>query len=254
MPARPVPNWLDPTLMGALIAAFVWLGLSIHPNLWMLVLWMMGSGLWAGSGIFGTRSTSFRPSFWSNALITMLILLGPAIEDSANGKGVFEASAVRTGLFVAVALYAWATVWALEHWRELETSPDGVPGSARIGQKYMILANLMVGFAIMLVCLVVASGGRILERALLHRGMIVQHASAAQIHSGGVWPLLIAMLAMTAGNFIQITVWAVLFLLLGELNELYEANLPLGGQFRVARVERLRDEQEPKIAPVHSKP
>jgi hypothetical protein len=105
------------TLMGALIAAVVWLGLSLHPNLWMLSLWMMGAALWAGSGIFGTRSTSFRPSFWSNALITMLILLGPAIEDSANGKGVFQASAVRTGLFVAVALYAWGTVWALERWR-----------------------------------------------------------------------------------------------------------------------------------------
>ena len=105
------------TLMGALIAAIVWLGLALHPNLWMLTLWMMGAALWAGSGIFGTRSTSFRPSFWSNALITMLILLGPAIEDSANGKGVFEASAVRTGLFVAVALYAWGTVWLLERWR-----------------------------------------------------------------------------------------------------------------------------------------
>jgi len=105
------------TLMGALIAAVVWLGLSLHPNLWMLTLWMMGAALWAGSGIFGTRATAFRPSFWSNALITMLILLGPAIEDSANGKGVFEASAVRTGLFVAVALYAWGTVWILERWR-----------------------------------------------------------------------------------------------------------------------------------------
>jgi hypothetical protein len=105
------------TLMGALVAAVVWLGLSLHPDLWMLTLWMMGAALWTGSGIFATRSTSFRPSFWSNALLTMLILLGPAIEDSASGKSVFEASAVRTGLFVAVALYAWGTVWALERWR-----------------------------------------------------------------------------------------------------------------------------------------
>ena len=91
--------------------------LEYHSFDLVLTLWMMGAALWAGSGIFGTRSTSFRPSFWSNALITMLILLGPAIEDSANGKGVFEASAVRTGLFVAVALYAWGTVWILERWR-----------------------------------------------------------------------------------------------------------------------------------------
>jgi hypothetical protein len=57
------------------------------------------------------------PSFWINALVTMLILLGPAIEDSAKGKDVLTASAVRVAVFVGVALYAWATVWALERWR-----------------------------------------------------------------------------------------------------------------------------------------
>ena len=83
------------TLMGALMGAAVWIGLSLWPSLWMLMLWMMAAALWAGAGIFGVRRTALRPSFWSNALITILILLGPAIEDSATGKGVFEASAVR---------------------------------------------------------------------------------------------------------------------------------------------------------------
>ena len=105
------------TLMGAVLGAVVWLGLSLLPNLWMLMLWMMAAALWAGTGIFGARRTAFRPSFWSNALITMLILLGPAIEDSASGKSVLEASAVRTCLFVGVALYAWGTVWLLERCR-----------------------------------------------------------------------------------------------------------------------------------------
>ena len=105
------------TLMGALIAALVWLGLSLLPNLWMLALWLTAAALWTGSGIFGSRRTASRPSFWSNALITALVLLGPAIEDSASGKSVLEASAVRTGLFFGVALYAWATVWLLERWR-----------------------------------------------------------------------------------------------------------------------------------------
>ena len=106
------------TLMGALLAGLAWLGLSLLPNLWMLMLWMMAAAMWAGTGMFGARITALRPSFWSNALITMLILLGPAIEDSASGKSVLEASAVRTGLFLGVALYAWATVWLLEHWRD----------------------------------------------------------------------------------------------------------------------------------------
>ena len=105
------------TLMGAWIATLVWGGLSLQPNLWMLVLWMVAAALWAGAKLFGVMRTSFTPSFWSNALITMLILLGPAIEDAAVGKDVYKASAIRVALFVAVALYAWATVWVLEHWR-----------------------------------------------------------------------------------------------------------------------------------------
>jgi hypothetical protein len=47
----------------------------------------------------------------------MLILLGPAVEDSANGKDVYAAFAVRMGLFIAVTLYAWLAVYVLEQLR-----------------------------------------------------------------------------------------------------------------------------------------
>jgi hypothetical protein len=112
------------TLMGAAVAAGVWCGLSLLPSLWMLMLWLMAAAWWTGSAMFGARPTTFRPSFWSNALVTALILLGPAIEDSASGKSVLQASLVRTSLFVAVAVYAWATVWGLERWRQLELRPS----------------------------------------------------------------------------------------------------------------------------------
>jgi Protein of unknown function (DUF2955) len=105
------------TLMGAWMATLVWFGLSMQPNLWMLMLWMVAAALWAGAKLFGVRRTSFPPSFWSNALVTMLILLGPAIEDAAVGKDVYRASATRVTLFIAVSLYAWVTVWVLERWR-----------------------------------------------------------------------------------------------------------------------------------------
>ncbi len=103
--------------MGAAMALAVWLGLSLCPSLWMLMLWMMAAALWAGARLFRVRRTLLPPVFWNDALVTMLILLGPAIEDSADGTGVLAASAVRVGLFVGVALYAWATVWLLERWR-----------------------------------------------------------------------------------------------------------------------------------------
>lgn len=105
------------TLMGALMAAVIWAGLSLRPNLWMLILWIVAAGFWTGVRLFRVRPTSEPPSFWVNALMTMLILLGPAIEDSANGKDVYAASATRVALFIGVAFYAWATVWVLERWR-----------------------------------------------------------------------------------------------------------------------------------------
>lgn len=105
------------TLMAAWMAAWVWFGLTLRPNLWMLTLWVVAAALWVGTKIFGVSRSKFAPSFWVNALVTMLILLGPAIEDAAVGKDVYSASATRVALFVAVALYAWATVWVLERWR-----------------------------------------------------------------------------------------------------------------------------------------
>jgi Protein of unknown function (DUF2955) len=116
------------TLMGAWMATWVWLGLSLRPNLWMLMLWLVAAALWAGAKLFGARPTSFAPTFWSNALVTMFILLGPAIEDAAVGKDVYAASATRVALFVAVALYAWATVWVLERWRPSKSAALGVAG------------------------------------------------------------------------------------------------------------------------------
>jgi Protein of unknown function (DUF2955) len=113
------------TLMGAAIAAAVWTGLSIWPSLWMLILWLMAASLWIGSAMFGVRRTRWRPAFWSNALITIFLLLGPAIEDSASGKSVVEGSVMRVCLFVGVALYAWITIRLLERFRP--GHPPGAP-------------------------------------------------------------------------------------------------------------------------------
>ncbi|SEA21511.1 DUF2955 domain-containing protein [Variovorax sp. YR216] len=123
------------TLMGAFIGMGVWMGLSLWPSLWMLMLWLMAAALWTGSAMFGVRRTRFRPSFWSNALVTALILLGPAIEDSASGKSVLEGSVMRVCLFVGVAFYASATVWVLERWRRRSLQPVSRPDVHRASAK-----------------------------------------------------------------------------------------------------------------------
>ncbi|MET0981343.1 MAG: DUF2955 domain-containing protein [Telluria sp.] len=115
------------TLVGAWIAALAWAGLSLRPNLMMLTLWVVLAALWCGARLFGVKPTSQPRSFWLNALLTMLILLGPAIEDSAAGKDVPRASAIRVTVFILLALYAWGTVWVLERWRAARTEAGPEP-------------------------------------------------------------------------------------------------------------------------------
>lgn len=110
------------TCMGAALALVLWMGLSLWPSLWMLILWLMAAALWTGAAMTGARQTRYPPSFWSNALITALILFGPAVEDSASGKSVLAGAVMRTTLFIAVSFYAWGTIWLLERWRRTRTS------------------------------------------------------------------------------------------------------------------------------------
>ena len=102
------------TLVGAVLAMLVWVGLSLRPNLWMFALWTAAVSLWVGVRLFGVKATPFPPSYWLNVLMTMFFVLGPAIADSANGADVYVAAAMRVGLFVLIALYASAMVWVLE--------------------------------------------------------------------------------------------------------------------------------------------
>lgn len=121
------------TLAGAGLALVMWLGLSLWPSLWMLMLWLMAAALWTGAAMTGARRSRYRPSFWSNALITALILFGPAVEDSATGKSVLAGAIMRTTLFVIVSFYAWGTIWLLEKWhatRAPEFQPANEENSA----------------------------------------------------------------------------------------------------------------------------
>jgi len=85
----------------------------------------------------------------------------------------------------------------------------------------MILANLMVGFSAMLACLIVQAGCAFWSV----RYYLRQSSSAAAPHKfiASIRPLVVCMLAMLAGNFMQIALLGILFLLLGEFTDLYDA-------------------------------
>ena len=105
------------TFLGGCFAILFWFALGIETTLWMFFLWMVLFGLYFSSKLYRLVATRFPSSFWLNVVVTMLILLGPAVEDSADGKDVYKAFAVRMSLFIAVTLYAWAAIHVLEHLR-----------------------------------------------------------------------------------------------------------------------------------------
>lgn len=118
---------LGSTLLGGVLAILFWCALSLFVHLWMFFLWMLLFGLVLGRKLYRLSPTRLTPGFWLNTLVTMIILLGQSVQDSAMGKDVYTAFAVRMGLFVAVTLYAWLMVTLLARRREYElfVEPSG---------------------------------------------------------------------------------------------------------------------------------
>lgn len=79
----------------------------------------------------------------------------------------------------------------------------------------------MVGFSVMVACLIVQAAIAFWSV----RYYVRQSSNSAAPHKfiASVRPLVVSMLAMLAGNFIQITLWGILFLWLGEFKEIYES-------------------------------
>jgi hypothetical protein len=106
---------LGSTFLAGCFAVLFWLALKVNPSLWMFFLWMLLSGVYFSAKLYGVIASRYPPSFWINVVVTLLILLGSAVSDSANGKDVYQAFAVRMGLFVGVTFYAWLAIEFLEY-------------------------------------------------------------------------------------------------------------------------------------------
>ncbi|MDX1723815.1 MAG: DUF2955 domain-containing protein [Pseudomonas sp.] len=117
---------LGSTLLGGLLAILFWWALGLFVHLWMFFLWMLLVGLLLARKLYRLSPTRQSPGFWLNSLVTMIILLGLSVQDSANGDDVYSAFALRMGLFIAISLYAWLMVYLLDRYRQRRTmrQPD----------------------------------------------------------------------------------------------------------------------------------
>ncbi|WER47538.1 DUF2955 domain-containing protein [Cupriavidus sp. WKF15] len=105
---------LGSTLLGGLLAILFWWALGLFVHLWMFFLWMLLFALLLARKLFAGPPGRLSPGFWLNTLVTLIILLGQSVEDSAAGKDVYHAFAVRMGLFIGVTLYACLMLELLE--------------------------------------------------------------------------------------------------------------------------------------------
>jgi hypothetical protein len=96
----------------------------------MFFLWMLAFGLYFAGKLYQVIATRLPASFWQNTCVTMLILVGPAVEDSATGKDVEAAFVTRMMLFVAVTLYACFAVYVLERFRSRRAPGTELPVNA----------------------------------------------------------------------------------------------------------------------------
>ena len=106
------------TILGGVFAVLFWFALGLWTNLWMYFLWMLLVSLYFSCKIYQLIATRFPPSFWLNVAVTMLIMLGPAVEDSANGKDVYAAFFSRAMLLILITLYALFAIYLLEYFFE----------------------------------------------------------------------------------------------------------------------------------------
>jgi hypothetical protein len=84
-----------------------------------------------------------------------------------------------------------------------------------------MLINLLIGLPTMLLCLVL-QGAFTLWSIQFYMRRSGRMPSGHGL-PGHILPLLIVMMVMMLGNFVQIMIWGVLFIVLGEFSELYEA-------------------------------
>jgi len=101
---------LGATVLGGFLAALLWFGLKLSPRLDIFALLILCVMIGLSRKLYVANATRFTQQFWIDASVTMLILLGPAVADSAAGKDPYQAFLFRFGMFFLVAVYAWGSM------------------------------------------------------------------------------------------------------------------------------------------------
>ena len=220
------------TLMGALIALGVWLGLSLWPSLWMLMLWLMAAALWAGSRLFRARPTRYAALVLEQRADHFADPARPGDRGQCQRQErhqrrrdarefVRHRGAVCLGDRMGARALARPAASGFGRRNHLE----GVP---------MTFTNFLIGLPVMLLCLIVQ-----VAVAFWCVRYYVRQATSANSGEGflsGIRPLIVATLALMVGNLAQIIAVGRVVPVARGVQRNLRRDLPLGRELLVARL------------------
>lgn len=105
------------TAAGGAAALLLWNLLQLWPGLLLLTLGMTLLTLVFARPFYGAVKSRFAPGWWQFALTTTIILIGPAVADTASADNIQRTMLVRLASFLALAVYATAAVHLLDRSR-----------------------------------------------------------------------------------------------------------------------------------------
>jgi hypothetical protein len=102
---------IQSTLIGGVAAVIAWRVLSFAPSLTLYILLVAIAALVIGKRIFKGPGMHPNGATWSYGLLTMIVILAPAVMDSAGGSSAGAKFWERLLMFMGTALYAVAAVY-----------------------------------------------------------------------------------------------------------------------------------------------
>jgi len=114
------------TVIGGIGAIIGWNVLRIVPALSMYALIIALSGLVMGLRIFQGRAMHPQAGTWSYGFLTMIVILAPAVMDSAGGTSADAAFWSRLLMFALTTLYGVGAVFVVEAFRPEQTAIRGI--------------------------------------------------------------------------------------------------------------------------------
>ena len=99
------------TAIGGLLAVAFWYGLKIWPSLTLYTLLTLLASLYCSGKIFRGPAVAPTAQVWSYAIVTMLLLIGPAVGDGQMGSGAGVAFVERLVLFGVAVLYGAGAIY-----------------------------------------------------------------------------------------------------------------------------------------------